>query len=70
MIMNKITLKIDGMHCDACSKRLENSLMKKEHIKKVSVSFEKKEATIEFETITKNDIEEYIEDIGFKSLGE
>lgn len=68
--MNKITLKIEGMHCNACSNRLENALMKKEHIKKVSVSFEKKEATIEYDTITKKEIEEYISDIGFKSLGE
>ena len=68
--MDKIILKIEGMHCNACSTRLENSLKKKENIKDAKVDFEKKEATIEYENITKKQIEEYIEDIGFKSLGE
>ena len=68
--MEKIVLKIDGMHCNGCSERLEKVLNKKDNIKKANVSFEKKEAVIEFEGITKEDIEEYIEDAGFKSLGE
>ena len=68
--MSKIVLKIDGMHCDNCATRLENALKKKENIKNAKVSFEKKEAEIEFESITKEQIEEYIEDIGFESLGE
>lgn len=68
--MEKITLKIEGMHCNACSERLEKGLMKKEHIHKVSASFEKKEAKVEYDTISKEKIEEYIEDLGFQSLGE
>ncbi len=68
--MNKITLKIEGMHCDACKNRLENALNRKEDIKKATVDLEKNQATIEFENITKEQIEEYINDLGFKSLGE
>ena len=68
--MRIITLKIDGMHCDKCAERLENALKKRENIKDAKVSFEKKTAEIEFEKIEKEQIEEYIEDIGFKSLGE
>lgn len=68
--MEKITLKIDGMHCEGCKKRIENSLNAKENIKSVKVDLENKKATIEYENITKEEIEEYIDDIGFKSLGE
>ena len=68
--MNKIILKIDGMHCTGCSERLEKVLNKKDNIKKAKVDFDKKIATIEYEKITKDEIEEYIEDAGFKSLGE
>lgn len=68
--MNKITLKIEGMHCDACKNRLENALNRKDDIKKATVDLEKNQATIEFENITKEQIEEYISDLGFKSLGE
>ena len=68
--MKKIELKIDGMHCDGCAKRLENALKKKENIKSAEVSFEEKKAVIEFDKIKKEEIENYIEEIGFKSLGE
>jgi len=68
--MKTIKLKIDGMHCDGCATRLENALSKKAGIKKAKVSFENKEAVIEFDNLDKNTIEEYIEEIGFKSLGE
>ena len=68
--MEKIELKIDGMHCDGCAKRLENALKKKENIKSVEVSFEEKKALIEFDKIKKEEIENYIKEIGFKSLGE
>ncbi len=68
--MNKVVLKIDGMHCDGCANRLQKALNKKENIKSAKVSFEKKQAEIEYEKISKEKIEEYIEEIGFKSLGE
>ena len=68
--MNKIILKIDGMHCNGCSERLEKALNNKDNIKHAKVSFKKKEAEIEFDKITKKEIEDYIEEIGFKSLGE
>ena len=68
--MKKIVLKIEGMHCDGCAKRMENSLKKNEQIKNVSVSFPKKQAEILYEELTKEEIERMIEDIGFQSLGE
>lgn len=68
--MNKIILKIDGMHCNGCAERLEKVLNKKDSIKKASVNFDNKEAIIEYDDISIKDIEEFIEDAGFKSLGE
>ena len=66
----KITLKIDGMHCDGCATRLEKALLNKENIKKVKVSFKEKTAVIEYDNIDKKEVEKYIEEIGFHSLGE
>lgn len=68
--MEKITLKIEGMHCDACKNRLENALASRDGIESVKVNLEKNIAEIEYKEINKEQIEEYIEDIGFKSLGE
>ena len=68
--MKKITLKIDGMHCDGCASRLEKALNMKEHIKSAKVSFKEKKAIVEFDSIDKKEIEKYIEEIGFHSLGE
>ena len=68
--MNKVVLKIDGMHCDKCSERLEKFLNNKDGIISCKVSLKKKEAVIEYDKITIKEIESYIEDIGFKSLGE
>jgi copper chaperone CopZ len=67
--MNKACLKIEGMHCEGCAKRLENILNRKENIE-ATVSFEKKEANIEYKDLTIKEIEEIIEDAGFTSLGE
>ena len=68
--MSKIILKINGMHCDACKKRLENALNMKEDIISCKVDLKNNKAEIEYKNISKEKIEEYIEDIGFKSLGE
>lgn len=68
--MKEIKLKIEGMHCNGCSQRLENSLNNKKNIKEAKVDFDKKEAHIKYEKIGKEDIEKYIEEIGFKSVGE
>ena len=68
--MKKLILKIDGMHCDGCATRLENALKMKEHISNAKVSFKDKNAVIEYEKIDKKEVEKYIEEIGFHSLGE
>lgn len=69
-MVRKIVLKIGGMTCSACSSGLEKFLGRQEGIKSVHVNLVLSIATIEYEKINKNDLECYIEDAGFKSLGE
>lgn len=64
--MQKITLKIDGMHCENCAKRIEKALLTNEQIKKVSVDFSKQIANITYADISIDDIKENINNIGFK----
>ena len=66
--MKEIVLKIEGMHCNGCSTRLERVLNNLEGVNKAKVELEKAEATIEFDEtkISIEKIKEAIEDAGFK----
>lgn len=68
--MKKIILKIDGMTCSACSSGLEKYLNKQENIEKASVNLILSIATIEYDNLKIKDLEKYIKEAGFKSLGE
>ena len=68
--INKIVLKIEGMTCSACSNGLEKYLKKQTGIKDVNVNLILAIATISYENIKIKDIENYIKEAGFKSLGE
>lgn len=67
--MNKIDLSIGGMSCSACSSGLEKYLNKKKGIVDASVNLVLAMATIKYEGIGINDIERYIKEAGFESLG-
>ena len=66
--MKKIEIKIEGMHCEGCSKRLTKVLSNVEGVNMAEVSLENKLADIEYdETIAKlEDFYEAIEDAGFE----
>lgn len=66
--MKKIELKIEGMHCEGCSKRLTKVLNNVEGVNFTEVSLENKLAKIEYdENIAKlEDLEEAITDAGFE----
>lgn len=68
--MKKIVLTIDGMTCSACSSGLEKYLMKQVGVKSANVNLILSIATIEYENINKKDLECYIKEAGFESLGE
>ncbi len=66
--MKNIEMKIEGMHCEGCSKRLTKVLSNIEGVNAVEVSLENKLAKIEYdEKIAKvEDFKEVIEDAGFE----
>ncbi len=68
--IKKIVLKIDGMTCSACSNGLEKYLKRQAGIIDVNVNLILAIATIAYENIKIKDIENYIKEAGFKSLGE
>lgn len=68
--MKKIVLKIEGMTCSACSSGLEKYLTKQKEVTSAQVNLVLAIATIEYEDCSKNKLEKYIEEAGFKSRGE
>lgn len=69
--MKKIILNIEGMTCSACSNGLEKYLKKQDGIISASVNLVMATALIEYEdNLTINDLNKFVENAGFKSLGE
>ena len=58
------------MTCSACSSGLSKYLEKQSGIISANVNLVLSIATVEYENITKKEIEHYIRDAGFESLGE
>ena len=68
--MKKLILKIDGMTCSACANGLEKYLNRQKNIKNASVNLILSIATIEYENLKIKEIEKFVSDAGFESLGE
>ncbi|MCH5166518.1 MAG: copper-translocating P-type ATPase [Erysipelotrichales bacterium] len=69
--MKKIVLKISGMTCSACSSGLEKYLNKQTGIISASVNLVLEQALIEYkDDITIDDLNRFVKEAGFKSLGE
>ena len=67
--MQKIILKVGGMTCSACSNGLEKYLNKQKGIQ-ASVNLVMENVLVEYDGhVTIEEIEQYIETAGFKSLG-
>ena len=63
----KKTIKIEGMHCEHCAKKVENALSELDNVKKAKVNLKKQEASIVLEKEIDNKvITEAIENIDFK----
>lgn len=70
MFHKKIIVKIDGMKCDHCAKRVHDSLIKLEDVKSVKVNLENKNATISYKNnIDIEQISSVIEEEGFHFVG-
>ena len=63
-----VTVGIEGMTCGSCAKLIENTVGAVDGIVKISVSLEKKEATIEYNhsVLSSDDVKNAIEDMGFE----
>ena len=61
------TIRIDGMMCDHCKKRVETALKEKE--KEVEVSLENKCAILKDSSLTDEEITNIINNLGFEVLG-
>ena len=69
--MKNIILKIDGMTCSACSSSLEKYLKKQTGIDDALVNLVMATASITYsEDLTISDLETFVKEAGFKSLGE
>jgi Cu+-exporting ATPase len=68
--MEKITLKIKGMHCESCAKTIEKALLKEKGIFSANVNFALEKAFIEYDPkeIGINEIKKVIENAGYKAL--
>ena len=65
--MEKIELKVEGMHCTGCSTRLQKVLNNLEGVSKAEVSFETGVAKIEYDgRLDLDDIKNAIIDAGFE----
>lgn len=63
----KYILKVEGMKCNKCTKRIEDSLKEINDIKKIKFNIEKKEITIITNNkLDINKIKEIINSLGYK----
>ena len=63
----KICLKIKGMHCEGCSRRLEKVLNAQNGVKDSRDSLEEEKSDIEYDEnlISVEELKEVVEDAGF-----
>ena len=66
----KVIIKIEGMKCEHCAKKVEEVLLKNKNVKKVKVFLEEKEALLTFNgELDKESIIHDIEELDYKVLG-
>ena len=70
MFHKMIVVKIDGMKCEHCSKRVCDSLKKIDNVKSVKVNLESKNATISYkDNVDIEQISQVIENDGYHFVG-
>lgn len=64
--MKKIILKVEGMECGGCEKRIQNTVKMIDKVQEVVASHENGTVSIMVEEgVNENEIKEKIEEIGF-----
>ena len=70
MFGKKIVVKIDGMSCSHCAKRVEDGLKKIDNVKTVKVDLNNKKATVTYkDSIDTDMIEKTINELEFEFKG-
>ncbi len=70
MFGNKITVRIDGMNCEHCAKKIKDNLEKIENVKSVKVNLKDKNATIKYKkNINHLEVKNIIESLDYKYIG-
>ncbi len=65
--MEEIKIKVNGMECAGCEKRLEGSLKELEGVEKVKADYKKKQVIIKMnKELNREIINQKIEDLGFE----
>lgn len=66
----KIQLKIEGMHCNACATGIDMLLSSKDGVLETSTDYSLKESQVEFDDtkIKIDDIKKTIEELGYKAI--
>ena len=69
--MNKVTLRIDGMHCDGCAERIRTVVSREAGVEEAEVSYGAGEARIRYNphVVTEKALTEIIEGAGFRVTG-
>ena len=67
--MEKIELKIEGMHCGACATGIQMLVSQTEGVSSIFVDYEGKKGTVEFDSakVTKDQIIKSIAELGYKA---
>ncbi len=66
----KTIIKVEGMHCEHCAKKVCDSLEKLENVSKVTVDLEQKQVTVlSKKSIEEKKIKEAIENLDYKYIG-
>lgn len=63
--MKEFIIKVEGMKCSGCEKRIINVLSTLPYVEKVTADYTKGTVTIMAENINEQEIEEKIDDLGF-----
>ena len=72
MATQRVTFSVQGMHCSACSTRIERALAKTKGVAMARVDLAAGQAAVEYapETVTLAQIEEAVRGLGFQVPGQ
>ena len=71
MFYNKKIIMVEGMHCEHCASKVEESLKKVQGVKSVKVSFKDSKVILKYNgDLDLGSISKIISDLGYSVVGE